>query len=61
VVVIGEEIASDAPAIRQLNEEAFGQPAEADIVERFRSSCDHLPPWSPYRKGPSCGISSLAP
>jgi predicted N-acetyltransferase YhbS len=40
--LIREEIASDIPTIRRLNEEAFGQPTEADIVDRLRSSCDHL-------------------
>ena len=35
MVVIGEEIASDAPAIRQLNEEAFGQPEEAISSKGF--------------------------
>ena len=42
MVVIREEIPSDIPAIRPLNEEAFGQPTEADIVDRLRSSCDRL-------------------
>lgn len=42
MIVIREEIPSDIPAIRCLNEEAFGQSTEADIVERLRSSCDRL-------------------
>jgi putative acetyltransferase len=29
----------DAPAIRQVIELAFGQPAEADLVERLRQAC----------------------
>ena len=42
MVGIREKMGTDAPAIRRLNEEAFGQPAEADIVDRLRSSRDHL-------------------
>ena len=42
MVVIREEIASDIPAIRRLNEEAFGQSTEANIVDRLRTSCDQL-------------------
>jgi len=42
MVVIREEMETDSPAIRRLNEEAFGQPAEADIVDRLSSSCAHL-------------------
>ena len=32
----------DIPAIRTVNEQAFGQRDEADIVDRLRSSCDEL-------------------
>ena len=42
MVVIREEMETDAQAIRRLNEEAFGQPAEANIVDRLRSSCDRV-------------------
>ncbi|MFZ2225129.1 MAG: N-acetyltransferase [Candidatus Deferrimicrobium sp.] len=42
MVVIREEIASDVPAIRRLNEKAFGQSTEANIVDRLRSSCDRI-------------------
>lgn len=38
MISIREETASDAPAIRRLSEEAFGQPAEAALVDRLRSS-----------------------
>jgi putative acetyltransferase len=30
---------ADAPAIRQVNELAFAQPAEADLVEKLRQAC----------------------
>jgi putative acetyltransferase len=29
----------DIPSVRTINEQAFGQPAEADIVDRLRLSC----------------------
>jgi len=34
-VVIREEMETDAPAIRRLNEEAIGQPAEGEVI-RYR-------------------------
>ena len=33
------ESASDAPGIRRVNEEAFGQATEADLVDEIRLSC----------------------
>jgi putative acetyltransferase len=42
MIVIREEIPSVIPAIHRLNEEAFGQSTEANIVDRLRSSCDRL-------------------
>lgn len=42
VVVIREETGTDALPIRRLNEEAFGQPAEAEIVDKLRAACGHL-------------------
>jgi putative acetyltransferase len=42
LVLIREEMEADRPAIRRLNEEAFGQSTEATIVDRLRSSCDPL-------------------
>jgi putative acetyltransferase len=42
VVVVREEMASDVPAVRHLNEEAFGQSVEANIVDKLRVSCDRL-------------------
>jgi putative acetyltransferase len=37
--VIREEGPQDASAIRAVNEQAFGQPAEADLVDALRRSC----------------------
>jgi putative acetyltransferase len=42
MVSIREEIPSDTTAVRIVLEEAFGQPAEANIVEKLRESCDEL-------------------
>ena len=42
MVVVREEMASDMPAVRHLNEEAFGQSVEANIVDKLRVSCDRL-------------------
>jgi putative acetyltransferase len=42
MVLIREELASDVPTIRLLNEEAFGQPMEANIVDKLRISCDRI-------------------
>lgn len=41
-VAIREEEPPDIPAIRTINELAFGQQQEADIVEALRRSCDDL-------------------
>ena len=37
VIEIREEISSDIPAIRSLNEEGFGQSMEVNIVDRLRA------------------------
>jgi len=42
MVSIREEIPSDTTAVRIVLKEAFGQPAEANIVEKLRESCDEL-------------------
>ena len=42
MIGIREGIASDVPSVRRLNEEAFGQSTEANIVNSLRSSCDRL-------------------
>jgi len=39
MIEIREEQPADAPAVREVNELAFGQPAEADIVEAIRANC----------------------
>jgi putative acetyltransferase len=40
MTMIRAERPEDAAAIRRVNELAFGQPAEADLVERLRHACD---------------------
>lgn len=37
--IIREEAPDDIPAVRALNEAAFGQPVEADIVDALRAEC----------------------
>jgi putative acetyltransferase len=39
MTTIRAETPEDAAAIRRVNELAFGQPAEADLVERLRHAC----------------------
>jgi putative acetyltransferase len=39
MVTIRAEQPADAAAVRRVNERAFGQPAEADLVDRLRQSC----------------------
>ncbi|MBE0429823.1 MAG: N-acetyltransferase [Thermoleophilia bacterium] len=40
MVTIRHERPEDAASIRFIHEQAFGQPAEAGIVDRLRQSCD---------------------
>lgn len=41
-IVIREEGLKDRNAIRQVNERAFGQQVEADIVDRLRDNCPDI-------------------
>ncbi len=42
MIAIRKERPEDVPAIREVNERAFGQPQEADVVDRLRRTCDGL-------------------
>jgi len=42
MICVREEGPDDIDAIRRLNEKAFGQIAEANIVERLRENCPNL-------------------
>jgi len=42
MVLVRPEQTADAAAIRLVNERAFGQPQEADLVENLRQSCPEL-------------------
>ena len=42
MIMIREEQTQDMPEIRQVNIEAFGQPQEADIVDKLRDDCGDL-------------------
>ena len=39
MIIIREELPEDTAAIRVVNEKAFGQPAEADIIDALRERC----------------------
>lgn len=40
MMIIRPEAPGDAAAVRVVNERAFGQPAEADLVDALRRGCD---------------------
>ena len=42
MIEIRREKPEDVPAIRCVNETAFGQPQEANVVDRLREACDEL-------------------
>jgi len=42
MIVVREEKPDDIAAIRKVNEEAFGQPAEANIVDKLRENSSDL-------------------
>ena len=42
MTAVRKERPEDVPAIRQVNERAFGQPLEADIVDKLRRTCEGL-------------------
>ena len=39
MITVRAESPGDARHIRAINEQAFGQPMEADLVDRLRSTC----------------------
>lgn len=42
MIQIREERPEDIEAIRRINLEAFGQPAEAEVVDQLREACENL-------------------
>ena len=42
MIIVREERSEDIEAIRMVNEKAFGQPAEANIVDKLRENCPDL-------------------
>ena len=42
MIRVREEQSDDIPAIRKVNERAFGQPQEADLVDKLRRNCNDL-------------------
>jgi putative acetyltransferase len=41
-IIIRREMPEDHPAVRRVNEQAFGRPQEADLVDRLRDGCPGL-------------------
>lgn len=42
MILVREETPVDIWPVRNINEQAFGQPAEADIVDRLRANCSDI-------------------
>lgn len=42
MIIIREEKPEDIEAIRRINLAAFGQPVEAEVIEKLRRSCENL-------------------
>jgi putative acetyltransferase len=42
MIIVREERSEDIEAVRMVNETAFGQPAEANIVDKLRENCRDL-------------------
>lgn len=42
MLIVRPERFEDIPLVRYINERAFEQPAEADLVDRLRQSCDEV-------------------
>lgn len=42
MISIRQEQRDDIATVHTINEQAFGQPEEANIVDRLRESCEHL-------------------
>jgi putative acetyltransferase len=40
MTAVRKERPEDVPAIRQVNKRAFGQPVEADVVDKLRRTCE---------------------
>jgi predicted N-acetyltransferase YhbS len=39
MIIVREERSEDIEAVRMVNKKAFGQPAEANIVDKLRENC----------------------
>jgi predicted N-acetyltransferase YhbS len=53
MVEIREERENDREAIGRINEQAFGQPTEANIVDALRASCPAPATWHRFGAGPN--------
>ncbi len=55
MAMIRWEVREDIPAIRDADRQAFGQPAEADLVQRLRRAARICFPWSAVESGRKVG------
>lgn len=61
MIIIREERQEDAEPIRRVNDEAFRQPIEADVVDRIRENCRDLLSLVAVRNGEVVGHILFSP
>ena len=61
MILIREEQPGDAAEIRTVNERAFGQPAEANLVDKLREDCEALLSLVTVREGRVVGHILFSP
>ena len=61
MISVRPEKPEDREAVRAINERAFGQPQEADIVDRLRESCDDVLSLVATREGVVVGHILFSP
>lgn len=61
MIEIREETAGDQASVRQLNTTAFGQAAEANIVDKLRASCDNYVSFVAVEQGAVVGHILFTP
>jgi len=61
MIVVRKERPDDIAAIRKINEKAFGQPVEANIVDRLRENCSDLLSLVAVQEGQRVGHILFSP
>ncbi len=61
MISIRDEIAADIPAVRIVNERAFGRKAEADIVDAIRGACSEIVSFVAIEKAQVVGHIMFSP